>query len=81
MVGSAVQDLDSKLSNASDPNKSNEGTSTLKGILGNISWALLAIGEDFSSKADRLQEDPNAKKINNPEFNPGRISLDITWKR
>jgi len=33
------------------------------GTLGNIPWALLTIGGDFSSEADRLQEDPNAKKI------------------
>ena len=54
IVQSEVQDLDSKLSNASDPNKSNEATSTLKGILDNIPWALLGIGGDFSSEADRL---------------------------
>jgi len=54
MVQSEFQDLDRKLGNSSDPNKSNEATSTLKGILGNIPWALLGIGGDSSSEADRL---------------------------
>jgi len=52
IVQSEVQDLDSKLRNASDPNKCNEATSILKGILYNIPW-VLGIGGDFSSEADR----------------------------
>jgi len=36
MVQSEVQDLDTKLGNGSDLNKSNEATSTLTSILDNI---------------------------------------------
>jgi len=70
IVQSEVQDLDIKLSNASDSNKSNKGTPALKGILGNIAWALLAIGEDSSSNADRLQQDSKAKKIKQSSIQP-----------
>ncbi|CUS14189.1 unnamed protein product [Tuber aestivum] len=70
MVQSEVQDLDSKLSSASDPNRSSEATSTLKGILDNIPWALLGIGGDFGSEADRLQQNANAKKLERTSIQP-----------
>lgn len=64
VVQSEVQDLDAKLAAAEQQSQSDGTTSTLKGILDNIPFGLLGLGDsNFGDQASKLQEGADAKQM------------------
>lgn len=75
---SEVQELDAKLAAAEQQSQDGGTTSTLKGILDNIPFGLLGLGDsNFGDQANKIQDDANNKQSDQGEQSKKIAGMDV----
>lgn len=75
---SEVQELDAKLAAAEQQSQDGGATSTLKGILDNIPFGLLGLGDNnFGDQASKIQDDANNKQSDQGEQSKRIAGMDV----
>ncbi|KAH0603538.1 uncharacterized protein H6S33_007860 [Morchella sextelata] len=75
---SEVQELDAKLAAAEQQSQDGGATSTLKGILDNIPFGLLGLGDsNFGDQASKIQDDANNKQSDQGEQSTRIAGMDV----
>ncbi|RPB08965.1 Het-C-domain-containing protein [Morchella conica CCBAS932] len=75
---SEVQELDAKLAAAEQQSQDGGTTSTLKGILDNIPFGLLGLGDsNFGDQASKIQDDANNKQSDQGEQSKRIAGMDV----